>query len=99
MPGPRPARPLLLVGLLALPLGAADSRPPAAHKVTLAGDRLTPADAARAIRQHASIDVDVSALDPSKTFALNLQQTDFWTAVHQLADATGSKVVTTGGRV
>ena len=99
MPGPRTAPIALALGLLALPVGAADSRPPAAHKVTLTGDKLTPAQAAKEIRTHASIEVDVSALDPAKTFALNLRDANFWTAVHQLADATGSKVVTTGGRV
>ena len=99
MHGPSTAPVALLFGLLALPLSAADSSPPPAHKVTLQGDKLTPAAAARAIREQASIDVDVAALDATKTFNLNVQKADFWSAVQHLAAKTDSKVVTTGGRV
>src|SRR5262245_40127986 len=99
MPGSLPNRLILVFGLLALPSWGADSTPPSAHKVTLVDDKLTPAAAAKAIRDHAGIEVDVSALNPSKTFSLNLKNADFWTAVGRVADATGSKVVTSGGRV
>jgi hypothetical protein len=99
MPGLRPARLILAVGLVAIPAMAADISPPSARKVTLHGDKLTPADAAKAIRTQAGIDVDVSAIGASKTFSLNLENVDFWSAVQQLADATGGKVATTGGRV
>ena len=92
-------RSALLLAVLAVPLLAADSGPPPAKKVTLRGDQLTPVQAARAIREQTTIDVDVSALEAEKTFALDLRDADFWTAVGQLADRTGSKVVTTGGRI
>src|SRR5688500_9005429 len=99
MPGPRVARIALLLGLLTAPALAADSGPPAAKKVNLQKADLTPAAAARAIREATAIEVDVSALDAGKTFALDLKDADFWTAVGQLADRTDSKVVTTGGRI
>src|SRR4051812_15840766 len=99
MTGPSAARLALLCGLLAVPVLAADPGPPPSKKVTLRGDKLTPADAARALREKTAIDVDVSALDAGKTFALDLQNADFWAAAGQLADRTDSKVVTTGGRV
>src|SRR5262245_1102270 len=99
MPCPAAARLALLFGLLTGPVLAANPGPPAAKKVTLREGNLTPATAARAIRTATAIDVDVSALDAGKTFALDLVNADFWTAVGQLADRTGSKVVTTGGRV
>jgi hypothetical protein len=89
----------LLIGLVPFPLWAAEPGPPPAHKVTLKGDKLTPAAAVKIIREAASIEVDVSSLDPMKTFAIDVQNADFWTVVAQLADKTGSKVVTTGGRV
>lgn len=87
------------MALLAVPVSAADPGPPAAKKVTLRGDALPPAKAARAIREQTTIDVDVSALDAGKAVALDLRDADFWAAVGQLAERTGSKVVTTGGRV
>ena len=99
MTGPSLPRLALLLGLLAAPVLAADPGPPPSKKVTLRGDKLTPADAARDLREKTAIDVDVSALDAGKTFALDLQDADFWTAVGQLADRTESKVVTIGGRV
>jgi hypothetical protein len=88
----------LLVGILAVPLLAADPGPPTAKKLTLR-DTVTPAKAAQAIREQTTIDVDVSALDAGKTVALDLQHADFWPAVNQLAERTGSKIVTTGGRI
>ena len=88
---------ILAVAFLAISLTSAE--PLAAHKVTLKGDKLTPAMAAKAIRESTSIDIDVSALDSKKTFAIDLQNTDFWNALVQLAEKTGSKVVTTGGRI
>jgi hypothetical protein len=99
MTGPPAIRLTVLFGLLATLVLAADPGPPSSRKVTLRGDRLTPAAVARALRETTSIDVDVSALDAGKTFALDLQNADFWAAVGQLADRTDSKVVTTGGRV
>ena len=99
MPGPSRTRFALLFGLLTAPVLAADSGPPAAKKVTLREGNLTPAAAARAIRTATAIDVDVSALDVNKAFALDLLNADFWTAVGQLAARTDSRVVTTGGRV
>jgi hypothetical protein len=101
--GPVVTRPLglttLLIGLLAVPILAADPGPPAAKKVTLRDNALTPAKAAQAIREQTTIDVDVSALDAGKTVALDLHNADFWPAISQLAERTGSKIVTTGGRV
>jgi hypothetical protein len=85
--------------LVALSLPAAEPPLPPAHKVTLQGDQLTPAMAAKAFRESASIDVDVAALDPLKTFAINVQNADFWTVIGHIADKTDGKVVTTGGRV
>lgn len=99
MPRSFTARLALLLAVLAAPILAADPGPPAAKKVTLRGDSFTPAKAAREIGTQTTIDVDVSRLDAGKTFALDLQRADFWAAVGQLADRTGSKVVTTGGRV
>jgi hypothetical protein len=93
------ARLTVTFGLLAVPVLAADPGPPAAKKVTLRDDAVTAAAAARAIRDQTTIDVDVSALDAGKKVALNLQNADFWPAVGQLAERTGSKIVTTGGRV
>src|SRR5688572_27693424 len=91
LPRPPPRSLLLLAGLVSAPTAAADSTPPPARKVTVQGAKLTAADVAKAIREHASIDVNVSALDDDKTFDLNLQKADFWAAVHQLAEKTGSK--------
>jgi len=91
--------PILFVALFAAPALAADPGPPASKKVTYRGDAVAVTEAARAIREQTTIDVDVSALDAGKKFALDLQNADFWPAVSQLADRTGSKVVTTGGRV
>jgi hypothetical protein len=88
-----------MIAPFASAVSAVEPPPPPAHKVTLQGDKLTPAAAAKAIRERASIDVDVAALDPTKTFALNVQDADFWTVVGQVAEKTDSKVVTTGGRV
>jgi len=99
MTGPSAVRLALLFGLVAAFALAADPGPPPSKKVTLRGDNLTPAKAARALWEKTAIDVDVSALDAGKTFALDLQNADFWAGVGQLADRTDSKVVTTGGRV
>src|SRR4051794_1738830 len=99
MPGPSATRLTLLFGLLAAPPPAADPGPPPSKKVTLRGEAVAPADAARAIREQTTIDVDVSALGAGKAVALDLRDADFWTAVGQLAERTGGKVVTTGGRV
>ncbi len=87
------------MAVLAVPALAADPGPPASKKVTLRGDAVTLGDAAQKIREQTTIDVDVSALDASKKVALDLQNADFWPAVGQLAERTGSKIVTTGGRV
>jgi hypothetical protein len=89
----------LLFALFANTILAAESAPPPAHKVTLTGTAVTAPQAARTIREQSGTEVDVKALDPMRTFALNLQNADFWTAVGQLANKTDSKVVTTGGRV
>jgi hypothetical protein len=76
-----------------------ESAPPPAHKVTLAGTAVTAPATARTIREQTGIEVDVSALDPAAKINLNLQNADFWNAVGQLAEVTGSHVTTTGGRV
>lgn len=99
MAGPSLARLTLIFGLWAVPILAADPGPPAAKRVTLRDGAITPAKAAQEIRSQTTIDVDVSALDAGKTVALDLQNADFWPAVSQLAERTGSKIVTTGGRV
>jgi hypothetical protein len=78
---------------------AVESAPPPAHKVKLTGTATNPPAAARTIREQTGIEVDVSALDPATKITLNLHNADFWNAVGQLADATGSHVATTGGRV
>jgi hypothetical protein len=90
------ARVALLLGIMGAPMLAADSGPPSAKKVTLRDNSLSPAIAVRAIREQTTIDVDVSALDAGKTFALDLQNADFWTSVGQLADRTGSKITMSG---
>jgi hypothetical protein len=91
-------RVFLLIGIITLPLFAADGTPPPARKVTITGEARPPADIAKAIREQTGTDVDVAALDP-KPIAADLQKLDYWTTVERLAERTASRVVMTGGRV
>jgi hypothetical protein len=91
-------RVLLLLGILTVPLHAADSTPPPARKVTITGEPKTLADIAKAIKEQTGTDVDVSALDP-KPVAADFQKLDYWTAVERLSERSGSRIVMIGGRV
>ena len=73
---------------------AAESAPPAAHKVTLAGSAVTLPSAARTIREQTGIEVDVSALDPSAKITPSVKDADFWNAVSQLADTSAVDLLT-----
>jgi hypothetical protein len=97
----RTARMLQPLLLLALATGAraADTAPPAPKQVMLDREPIAPAALAKAIKEQTGIDVDVSALDPTKQVTPDFGNVPFWTAVERLADRTGSRVVVTGGRV
>src|SRR5262245_10492335 len=69
---------LLLLGVLTLPLHAADDTPPPARKVTITGEAKTPAEIAKEIKAQTGSDVDVSPLDP-KPVAADFQKLDYWT--------------------
>src|SRR5262245_50701214 len=92
----KPFAGLVLVTGVAL---GADNSPPAAKKVSYTGDTAAPAALAKAIKQQTGIDVDVSSVDASKRVTANFKDVPFWTAVENLAEQTGSVVVTSGGRV
>jgi hypothetical protein len=98
LPPSRTLLPLLFAALTS-PVLAADANPPAAKKFTFTGPPVPPAAVARAIQEHTSITVDVSALDPANPVAADYRDVDFWKALEQLADRTDSRIVTTGGKI
>lgn len=99
MTGHRIVPAVLLLIALAGPARSADSTPPPARTITLTGPAVTPEQAARAIREQTGIEIDVAALDSATGVTLDLSKANFWTAVQQLADRTGSRVEVSGGRI
>ena len=81
------------------PVAAAENSLPTGKKVMFALEPVPPATLAKVIKEQTGIDVDVSALDPSKHVTPDFNNVDFWTAVEKFAEQTGSRVVTAGGRV
>ena len=88
-----------MLALTAGPALTAESALPTAKKVMFTLEPVPPAALAKAIKEQTGIDVDVSALDPSKHVTPDFNNVDFWTAVEKFAERTGSRVVTSGGRV
>jgi hypothetical protein len=89
----------LVLALLGSPLSAGDLAPPPARKVTLGGNAQPLAALARAIKEQAGIDVDVSALDQTKVIAADYLKVDFWTAIERLAERSDSRITTIGGKI
>jgi len=78
---------------------AENTSPPPAKKITFGLEPVPPATLARVFQDQAGIEVDVSALDPSKRVAADFFQVDFWSAVERLAKGTDSRIVFAGGKV
>jgi hypothetical protein len=95
----RLAQTLLALALAAGPAVAADNSPPAPKQVMFDRTPVPAAALAKAIKEQTGVDVDVSALDATKLVTPDFSNVPFWTAVEKLAERTGSRIVTTGGRV
>src|SRR4051794_14638980 len=88
----------LLLVLVPLPSYASDATPPPGRTVAFTKEAAAPAEHAKRIKELAGIDVDVSALE-AKPVALPPEKSEFWPALERLAEATDSRIVTTGGRI
>ncbi len=90
-------RTILLLIAVATPVWAANTTPPAAQTVSIAGT-LTPAAIAKDIKEQTGNEIDVSNVD-SKPIAVKFEKLEFWNAVDQVAQRSGSRIVVSGGRI
>lgn len=76
----------------------AESDPPPGRQIAFADSPMTPAAIAKLLLEWAGATVDVSAIS-EKPVTMDARQLTFWKAVERLAEATGSRVVTTVGKI